>query len=141
MASRQLRDKSEPPVGNWPVNVSDARDGMFSRSVYDTGDVRDGHRLYREEGHLCVEHPDECCQPDAMGTTDGGVFRFVSHNCPWRWGAEETGQPLDELYVDGEDKVPEIGEDPVEVAWSFRSWQSWTDYGWEGDASFAWWLP
>lgn len=124
-------------------NVLEPRqqNGYNHKDCYCSGEIRDGHKLYREEdGHIHVEHPDGCEHHDPVPGTDVPLTSYPE--CPWIYGIEGG---IREQYADGEDS-PDINKrlplyTSVEVCWEIRSGASWTDYGWEYDAEFVWWFP
>lgn len=114
---------------------------MFVQGSYDTGEVRDGHKLVRNEhpdDGIDLIHPESCKVGDER---HGGIVMIQHHSCPWAREMDWHDSVLD-LHVDGPETALEAlpVDKEVEVVWQFRSWSGWTDYGWEGDGEFSWWV-
>lgn len=123
------------------------RNTMWRQDAYESGPIRDGHRLYREEDDadgwtLHLEHPTDCpVLTEYTSDRDGTTFpAYQYHDCPWTY---LVGGSLQECYELGEDALPldrlPLYEE-VEIWWAFQSGATWTDYGWEHDASLGWWF-
>ncbi len=118
---------------------------MYRKDEFDTGEMRDGHKLLRnecDEDGIEVIHPPSCEHREAFGN-----FEMISHpKCPWGTVWESFDGPL-HAYVDGAD-CPALADldaclprgVEVDVVWRYDGGANWTDYGWEYDAEFAWWF-
>ncbi len=118
---------------------------MFRKDEFDTGEMRDGHKLLRNvcgEDGIEIVHPSGCSHFEAFD----GVKIVASLDCSWGM-VHESYESVLHGYVDGaespaladlDDVLPRGVEVPV--VWRYSGGASWTDYGWEYDADFEWWF-
>lgn len=107
------------------------RDGYWSKGLYDSGWVFDGHRLYREADndgttHISIEHPPWCEPVDHGG--------YLAHDCAVN-ELHEVGFG-DTFYGDVDAALPLWTEVPIRIR--LTGGASWTDYGWEHDGEVVW---
>lgn len=109
---------------------------MYRKDEFDTGEMRDGHKLIRnacDEDGIDVIHPAGC----KYEHTFGGEVVMIDHPaCPWNMVWESYEGPL-HAYAEGHESADLVDLDAVlprgvevPVVWRYDGGANWTDYGW-----------